>query len=100
MQQEVPAPTDAVPLARELLALMERMRERLEEDPFGNPVLSVALAISRRIDTGALPTAELETLVRFLRDAAFTDRAGRLAAYVAVDDDANTNALTTLAARL
>ena len=100
MQHEAPSPLAALPLARDLLALMERMRERLEEDPFGNPVLSVALAISRRIDTGALPTAELETLVRFLRDAAFAGRAERLAGYVGVDDDANTNALTTLAARL
>ena len=61
-------------LAQELIDLTARLGARADEDPFGNPVLSVALAISRRIDTGALPTAELETLVRFLRDAAFGDR--------------------------
>lgn len=37
-------PLSALPLARDLLALTERMRERLSEDPFANPVLSVALA--------------------------------------------------------
>jgi len=69
-------------LARDLLALTERARERASEDPFGNPVLSVSLAITRRIDRGDLSSNELDLLVRFLRDAGFNDRADRLAAYV------------------
>ncbi|MCW3476788.1 phosphoenolpyruvate carboxylase [Rhodovastum sp. RN2-1] len=96
----MPDPVAAVPLARDLLALTERMRERLQEDPSGNPVLAVSLAISRRIDAGQVSAAELETLVRFLRDSAFADRAGRLAAYVGAGDAGNAAALARLAARL
>ena len=45
------APFDRTgPLAQELLELTARITARAEEDPFGNPVLLVALAISRRIE--------------------------------------------------
>jgi phosphoenolpyruvate carboxylase len=99
--QQATTETNAVPLAEELLALTEGQRERLRLDPFGNPVLTVALAISRRIDRGELGPAELETLVRTLRDAAFTDRARRLAAYVGgIDETANATALAQVAERL
>ena len=69
-------------LASEMLALTNRARERAAEDPFGNPVMSVALAITRRIDQGRLTEAEIGGLVAHLRDLAFADRARRLAAYV------------------
>ena len=68
--------------AADLLALIERARLASDEDPFGNPVLSVALAIARRIDDGQLDHERLWDLVRRLRDGAFADRARRLAAYV------------------
>ena len=101
MQQVVSHPEDVAPVVRDLLALTASQRERLAEDPFGNPVLSVALAISRRIDRGELTPAALETLVRTLRDAAFTDRAHRLAAYVGgTDMNANAAALANVADRL
>jgi phosphoenolpyruvate carboxylase len=100
MQHFVPDPVAALPLASELLALTERLREGLEEDPFGNAVLSVALAISRRIDRDPLTPAELETLTRYLRDEAFAGRAARLADYVGVGDEANLAALARLAERL
>ena len=45
------------------------------QDPFGNPVLLVALAISRRIDALAMSEADIAALIRHLRDAAFADRA-------------------------
>ena len=38
-------------LAQDLLDLTARLGARAEQDPFGNPVLLVALAISRRMDT-------------------------------------------------
>src|SRR6185436_455154 len=41
-------------LAQELLGLTARICGSAEEDPFGNPVLLVALAISRRIGAGEL----------------------------------------------
>lgn len=96
-----PAPFDTDALAADLLDLTARARERLEDDPFGNPVLSVALAITRRLDRGELDEAALGGLVRHLRDAAFLDRAGRIGAYVGgTDAAANGRALETLAARL
>src|SRR5271165_664947 len=88
-------------LAQEFLELTETARDRTGEDPFGNPVLSVALAITRRIDQGALTEAEIAALVRHLRDGAFADRARRLAAYVGgVDAAADEAAFAALAERL
>jgi phosphoenolpyruvate carboxylase len=88
-------------LARQLLGLTARFGARADEDPFGNPVLLVALAISRRIDTGELSEAAIGSLIRHLRDAAFADRARRLAAYVGgVETAANDAALARLAQTL
>ena len=53
------APFDRTgPLAQELLELTARITARADEDPFGNPVLLVALAISRRIEAGTLDDAD------------------------------------------
>jgi phosphoenolpyruvate carboxylase len=88
-------------IAAELLSLTERAREHAAEDPFGNPVLSVALAITRRMDQGTLGEAQIAALVRHLRDVAFADRARRIAAYVGgADPAADDAALDRLAARL
>jgi len=85
-------------LAAEMLALVARAQRASDEDPFGNPVLSVALAITRRIDDGYLDSEALWALVRHLRDAAFADRARRLAAYVGgTDPAANEAALLRVA---
>ena len=69
-------------VAAELLAKIARAQRASDEDPFGNPVLSVALGIARRMDNGQLDDEALWALVRHLRDAAFADRARRLAASV------------------
>lgn len=81
----------------DLLGLIARARAGAERDPFGNPVLSVALAISRRIDDGALDERSFGAIVGALADQAFRDRAARLAAYVGDPDPA---AFDRLAARL
>ena len=47
-------PIAAAPLAEDLIALTARLGARADQDPFGNPVLLVALAITRRVDTGDL----------------------------------------------
>ncbi len=93
---------DLVPdLVQDLLARTARAIERVAEDPFGNPVLSVALAISRQLDAGTLTEAALEGLVRHLRDAAFVDRAARIGVYVGgTDVAANDAALAELARSL
>jgi phosphoenolpyruvate carboxylase len=96
-----PALDPALPLARELLALTSQLDARMEEDPFGNPLLLLALAITRRMDAGALSEEAIAGLIRHLRDAAFADRAERLAAYVGGTDPAeNDRVLTDLAQHL
>ncbi|HTZ69416.1 MAG TPA: phosphoenolpyruvate carboxylase [Acetobacteraceae bacterium] len=78
-------PHDAFPestVALDLIGQMARARDRAQEDPFGNPVLAVALAISRQMDEGELTASHLAALIRELRDSAFAARARRLAAYV------------------
>jgi len=88
-------------LADELLVLTARTREIADADPFGNPVLSIALAVSRRIDQGTLSFDDIEDLVRHLRDKAFADRAARIAVYVGgVDPAKNRQAMSALAERL
>ena len=70
-----------------------------DEDPFGNPVMSVALGITRMMDEGALGVAALGGIVRQLRDAAYEDRGRRLAVYVGgTDAAANEAALGRVAA--
>ena len=89
------------PVADDLLRLTERARAGADEDPFGNPVLAVALAITRLMDEGELSEARLAALIRHLRDEAFAARAVRLAAYVGGTDPAEALAeLTSLAIRL
>ena len=68
-----------------LAALIEQARgvvERQEDDPFGNPVLAIALLVSRRLDEGALGIEDIGLLVQQLRDEAFLSRAKRLRTYV------------------
>ncbi|MBS0639026.1 MAG: phosphoenolpyruvate carboxylase [Proteobacteria bacterium] len=88
-------------LAQELIDLTARLGARADEDPFGNPVLLVSLAITRRLDTGALAEDDIAGLIRFLRDAAFADRAQRVAAYVGgIDTAGNDASLAGLAQHL
>ena len=86
-------------LAPALIALVDTARQRSRDDPFGNPVLAVALAITRRMDAGEIGLDDLEQVVRTLRDTAFADRAARLRAYVGGLEDSEA-ALDTVAARL
>ena len=84
-----------------LLALIGTARARAAADPFGNPVLAAALAISRLLDDGALDEAGLAAAIAALRDAAASDRAARLARYVGGTDRAASHAaLERLAATL
>jgi phosphoenolpyruvate carboxylase len=92
-------PTSA--LAQELLDLTARLGARADEDPFGNPVLLVSLAITRQMDAGSLTEPDIEALIRHLRDAAFRDRAERIASYVGgIDVSVNDGILASLAQHL
>lgn len=95
---DVPPSDPAALLALELVDLTARLGARAEEDPFGNPVLLVALAITRRMDREGLTEDAIAALIRHLRDAAFAARAERLAAYVGgVDQQQNDAILARLA---
>ena len=89
---DVPPPDPAALLAQELLELTARLRASVEEDPFANPVLSLSLAITRRMDQGALTEDAIAALIRYLRDAAFNARAERIAAYVGGTDQQQNDA--------
>jgi len=83
---------------QELLARLREARAAAAQDPFGDPVLLIALAISRRMDDGALNLDSLADMVQRLSDTAAADRARRLASYLGLD--AGPPSLTTLAERL
>jgi phosphoenolpyruvate carboxylase len=88
-------------LVAELVARVTETRARAGQDPFGNPVLAVALLISRRLDDGTLDEGTLQALVASLRDQAVGDRARRLASYVGgTEPEATAAALVRLAERL
>jgi phosphoenolpyruvate carboxylase len=109
--QDQNAPADSAPgfdqleeisaLGADLISLMTAALGRAAEDPFSNPVMTVALAISRRIDQGTLTEGALSGLVCWLRDEAFQHRAERIAAYVGLNAEVDpVDAMATLAARL
>lgn len=63
----------------DLPALAATARADAVGDPFANPALSIALALSRRLDEGTLDLPDVAALLRGLGDAAFQDRAAKLA---------------------
>lgn len=71
-----------------LLDLVRQARARGATDPFGNPILAAALAISRGLDEGSLDEAELAEMIARLRDAAAAERADGLGQYVGGTDQA------------
>ncbi len=88
-------------LAQPFLDQTEHARARAEQDPFGNPVLAVALSISRLMDEGELTEPQIAALIHELRDAAFDGRARRLAAYAGLSSPADSaQAFHALAVRL
>jgi phosphoenolpyruvate carboxylase len=94
------APKRAEGLERDLLRLIEESREQAAEDPFRNPVLAVALAITRRFDRGEIGEDDLDALFPRLRAQSLAARAERLRAYVGLDRDAAAAPDTRMAARL
>ena len=81
-------------LTGRLHAMLSTALTRQHDDPFGNPVLAVALAIAREIEDGSIEEASIAEAVRVLRDDAFRRRAGRLAAYVGLRAGGDTDAGT------
>jgi phosphoenolpyruvate carboxylase len=86
-----------------LLSLAAEARRAARGDPFANPALSAALALSRRLDDGALTLEQMAEMVAALGRAAFRDRAAGLARKTGLVDAAPADAalamLTMRAAR-
>jgi phosphoenolpyruvate carboxylase len=94
-------PEHIAALAADLLGHMHAALDRAAEDPFSNPVMTMALGISRRIDQGLLTDADLSGLVCWLRDEAYELRAARIADYVGLSSgDPPEAAMAALARRL
>ncbi|GJD52601.1 Phosphoenolpyruvate carboxylase [Methylobacterium crusticola] len=85
-------------LEQDLLGLIEQARQQASEDPFRNPVLTVALAISRRFDRGEVGEADLHDLFRRLRGEALATRAARLRAYVGLGEGESGGSLEAVVA--
>jgi phosphoenolpyruvate carboxylase len=94
--QEAAAAVSAI--LAELLLRLREAREAALSDPFGDPVLSIALAISRRFDDGRVDEAMAASLVARMAHTAATGRARRIAGYVGLGDAGA--AMAALAARL
>lgn len=67
---------------QDLLTRLHATREAADQDPFGDPVLAIALSISRRLDDGRLDLDKMARIIQQLADAAARDRAARMGAYV------------------
>ncbi|NMJ41785.1 phosphoenolpyruvate carboxylase [Roseomonas sp. JC162] len=91
---------DAAPpdLLADLLARLRAARKAAAADPFGDPVLLVALDISRALDEGRLTTDALAALIARMAREAADERASRIAAYTGMGEDRAV--LARLAARL
>lgn len=88
------AGADAPNLARSLTAELRTFSEATGEDPFSNPVLLLALDLSRRLEQGELSYGALEQLVQYLSAQGFLDRAGRFGRYLGeTDPEANEECL-------
>ncbi|KAA2211642.1 phosphoenolpyruvate carboxylase [Teichococcus oryzae] len=79
-------------------AMAAGARRAAQGDPFANPALSTALAISRKLDDGEASHDDLAQVLQALAQAAFRDRAQRLARGVGHDGHAGHDAALALLA--
>ncbi len=73
-------------LMRHLLARLQDLRTQSEIDPFSNPILMLALEITRMVDRAEITPSALEQLIQRLTGHAFLARADRLARYLGERD--------------
>ena len=59
-------PVDLTALTRDLAASLDRFTQATSDDPFSNPVMLLAVELSRWLDNGDLTYATLEQLVQRL----------------------------------
>ena len=71
---------DPTALHRQLRALMDEYRAGAEADPFGNPILRMALELTRLVDRNELSSESLGELIEHMTLAGFVKRAQRIRA--------------------
>ncbi|HSK39474.1 MAG TPA: phosphoenolpyruvate carboxylase, partial [Arenibaculum sp.] len=83
-QAQFPAgkPVDLRALTADLSDALDRFTGEAGDDPFSNPVLRLALDISRRLEDGSLGYGTLEQLIQYLTADGFLSRAERLSRYI------------------
>jgi phosphoenolpyruvate carboxylase len=96
---DLPLPTSVDELPRRLLAVTAETRAGAEVNPFGNPLMSIALAVTRMLDQGVADIDGLHVAIKALRDEAFNERAKRIAAYVGSDGETRLEVLAQRMAR-
>lgn len=88
-------------LVDELTGELEALRQRVEPDPFANPVRLLGLGLLARLRRGALDPQTLDRLIQRLTVRAFATRAQHLRAYLGeVDVGRNEAILAGLVRRL
>jgi phosphoenolpyruvate carboxylase len=78
--------SDPAILARDLAAHLAQMQAEAAHDPTANPILRLALDLSRRLAGGEVSYAMLEQTIQYMTLAAFRDRATRLSNYMGETD--------------
>jgi phosphoenolpyruvate carboxylase len=86
------ATADGATLERLLRERLFVLAEQADVDPFGNPILLMALEISRMMDGGQASTEALDQLVQRLSVKSFADRVDRQVRYLG-ETDPQANAL-------
>lgn len=83
-QARYPAPKglDVRALANDLIGQLDKFTAEASHDPFANPVMLLALDISRRVQSGELSPGSLEQLIQYLSAEGFLARAARLSNYI------------------
>ena len=73
---------DLLKLHQDLKLHLKHFRLVTEENPFANPILLLAVHLTRRLEAGNISFSALEQLIQFLNAHAFVLRAERLNRYV------------------
>jgi len=79
---DLPVSASVDDFSSRLLAVTAEARAAAAVNPFGNPLMSIALAVTRMLDQGVADIDGLHVTIKALRDDAFNERAKRIAAYV------------------
>ncbi|HYD32860.1 MAG TPA: phosphoenolpyruvate carboxylase [Azospirillaceae bacterium] len=96
-----PCSADLGALEAELTRFLAEFEAATADDPFSNPVLRLALEMSRRLSRGQLDLGTLEQFIQHLSTEGFLARAERLSRYMGeVDPEANAQRLRALFRRL